>query len=91
MMARTAKETDTEEEIQQAFRVFDKDGNGYISVAELRFVMMNLGEALTEEEVDQMIKEADADGDGQINFDGRLYLCLINNFFLTSSHFIFYS
>ena len=27
---------DTEEEIREAFRVFDKDGNGFISAAELR-------------------------------------------------------
>ena len=38
-------------------RVFDKDGNGYISAAELRHVMTNLGEKLTDEEVDEMIRE----------------------------------
>ena len=36
MMARKMKDTDSEEEIREAFRVFDKDGNGYISAAELR-------------------------------------------------------
>lgn len=34
---------DSEEEIREAFKVFDKDGNGYISSAELRHVMTNLG------------------------------------------------
>ncbi len=38
MMARKMKDTDSEEEIREAFRVFDKDGNGFISAAELRFV-----------------------------------------------------
>ena len=51
-------------------RVFDKDGNGFISAAELRHVMTNLGEKLTDEEVDEMIREADIDGDGQINYEG---------------------
>ena len=37
MMARKMKDTDTEEEIREAFRVFDKDGNGFISAAELRY------------------------------------------------------
>ena len=49
--------------------MFDKDGNGFISAAELRHVMTNLGEKLTDEEVDEMIREADIDGDGQINYE----------------------
>lgn len=43
MMARKMKDTDSEEEVREAFKVFDKDGNGYISAAELRHVMTNLG------------------------------------------------
>ena len=70
MMARKMKDTDSEEEIKEAFRVFDKDGNGFISAAELRHVMTNLGEKLTDEEVDEMIREADIDGDGQVNYEG---------------------
>jgi len=69
MMARKMKDTDSAEEIKEAFKVFDKDGNGYISAAELRHIMTNLGEKLTDEEVDEMIREADVDGDGQINYD----------------------
>eukprot|EP00961_Rhodomonas_salina_P009543 129439-Rhodomonas_salina.3 len=74
LMARKMKDTDSEEEILEAFKVFDKvgsvsdcsqDGNGFISAAELRHVMTNLGEKLTDEEVDEMIREADIDGDGQ--------------------------
>ena len=63
------KDTDTEEELMEAFKVFDKDGNGYITALELSSVMNSLGEKLTEEEVEEMIREADIDGDGQIDYD----------------------
>ena len=71
MMAKKMIDAEGEEEIKEAFRVFDKDGNGHISAAELRHIMTNLGEKLTDEEVDEMIKEADLDGDGHINYEGQ--------------------
>lgn len=64
LMARKIKDTDTEEELREAFKVFDRDGNQLISAAELRQVRTTLGEKLTDEEVDEMIREADIDGDG---------------------------
>ena len=67
MMARKMKDTDSEEEIREAFKVFDRDNNGFISAAELRNVMTSIGEKLTDDEVDEMIKEADQDGDGRID------------------------
>jgi len=36
LMARKMKDTDSEEELKEAFKVFDKDGNGFISAAEVR-------------------------------------------------------
>ena len=69
MMALKMKNTDSEEEMLEAFKVFDKDGNGFFSAAELRHIMTNLGEKLTDDEVDEIIRVADIDGDGQINYE----------------------
>jgi Ca2+-binding EF-hand superfamily protein len=63
------KENDTEEELIETFKFFDKDGNGLISAHELRFVMMTAGESLKEEEIDEMIREADIDGDGYVDYE----------------------
>ena len=43
MMARKMRDTDGEEVIKEGFKVFDMDGNGYISALELRHVMNKLG------------------------------------------------
>lgn len=59
MMANRMNEAQSEEDdLRAAFRVFDKDGNGFISPQELRQVMLNLGEKLTDEEIEVMIREA---------------------------------
>ena len=68
MMSKHSYDTNVEESLREAFRLFDKDGNGYISAAELRNIMTNLSEKLTDDEIDEMVKNADTDGDGEIHF-----------------------
>lgn len=70
MMARYYATMDPEKEMRDAFRVFDKDGNGYISKYELKSVMHSLGEKLNDQEIEEMIRAADADKDGAINYSG---------------------
>ena len=50
LMARKMKDTDTEEELFEAFKMSNHDGYGFTSATELRHVMMNLGEKLADEE-----------------------------------------
>ncbi|CAF2374891.1 probable calcium-binding protein CML18 [Brassica rapa] len=58
----------TEDQLKAIFKMFDRDGNGYITAAELAHSMAKLGHALTAEELTGMIREADRDGDGCIDF-----------------------
>lgn len=69
MMERKRKDTDSEDEIREAFKVFDKDQNRFINHTELRSVMTNLGEKLTTEEVDEMIREVDLDQNRLVDFE----------------------
>ena len=51
--------------------MFDRNGDGSISAAELRDTMTNMGDKLTEEEVEEFMGEADVDGDGSITYNGK--------------------
>ncbi len=66
-MKRKYGERDPIEETLKAFRLFDTEGKGKISLGDLRRVAKELGEALKEEELSAMIEEFDQDGDGQSN------------------------
>ena len=55
-------------ELKEAFRAFDKDGEGCISAATLRHVMTNLGEKLKDEEVDELFAEASIENEGDMNY-----------------------
>ncbi|KHN04934.1 calmodulin-like protein 8 [Glycine soja] len=69
LMARKMKQSEAEEELKEAFELFDKDQDGYISPTELLSAMRNIGVKITEEELEHMIRLADLDGDGRVNYE----------------------
>ena len=56
-------------EIREAFKIFDRDGNGYIDAKELKHVVTRMGHVLTSAEADEFMKEADLDGDGKLDYN----------------------
>lgn len=59
----------TEEDLRDAFKVFDRDGDGLISANEMLLALRDLGEDITGDKVKEMITEADLDGDGKLSYD----------------------
>lgn len=56
-------------EFREAFRLFDKDGDGTITKEELGRFMRSLGQYARTEEIQQMLSEVDVDGDGNVSFE----------------------
>ena len=77
-MANKLVERDPVEEIKRAFKLFDDDRTGKISLKNLRRVAKELGENITDDELMAMIDEFDLDDDGEINEEEFLNICLEN-------------
>jgi len=56
-------------ELKDAFRIYDKEGQGYITNETLRSLIGELLAPLTDEELDGIIDELDEDGSGTMDFD----------------------
>ena len=63
-----------EDQIKQAWQLFDEDESGSIEHHELKQVMKNLGLNPTQDELDDIIRDIDKDMDGQIDYNEFLRL-----------------
>ncbi|CAK9799268.1 Troponin C, isoallergen Bla g 6.0201 [Anthophora quadrimaculata] len=69
---RFLEEEDSEamqEELKEAFRLYDREGNGYITTATLKEILAALDDKLTSADLDGIIAEIDTDGSGTVDFD----------------------
>ena len=68
LMAKKLKQIDTEEELVEAFKIFDRDQDGLLTKSDLKNIFKILGEQVDEEYIEKLIHLADQDGDESINF-----------------------
>ncbi|XP_054367462.1 DNA ligase 1 isoform X4 [Mirounga angustirostris] len=58
------------QEMRDAFKEFDTNGDGEITLGELQQAMQRLlGEKLTPREISEVVQEADVNGDGTVDFE----------------------
>ncbi|XP_073652187.1 calcium-binding protein 5 isoform X6 [Tursiops truncatus] len=59
------------QEMRDAFKEFDANGDGEITLGELQQAMQRLlGDKLTPQEISEVVQEADINGDGTVDFEG---------------------
>jgi len=56
------------ENFREAFRAFDRDDDGTVTIKELYLAIKMAGATLPEEQVTKMMAEVDADGSGAVDF-----------------------
>ena len=64
----------SEDEIREAFRVFDRDDSGFLNAAEFRHILTSMGEKLDDSEMDELIRDMVVGQQGQVKYDGKLRL-----------------
>ena len=67
IIAKYQEENDTEEELNEVFKIFDQNNTGLITPKNVLAVFSKIDETIKEEEILQMFKECDLDKDGYLN------------------------
>ena len=73
-------------EYTQAFEVFDKDKDGFVSRQELKTIMRSLGQNPSEDDIEELMVTADSNQDGKISYDE--FMTLISNQIKQSGSFV---
>ncbi|CAL4130661.1 unnamed protein product [Meganyctiphanes norvegica] len=62
-------EEELKKELKEAFRIYDKDGQGFITTETLREILREIDNKLTDADLDGIVEEVDEDGSGTVDFD----------------------
>jgi len=62
-------EEELKNELKEAFRIYDKDGQGFITNEVLKEILREIDPKLTETDLDGIIEEVDEDGSGTMDLD----------------------
>ena len=69
LMTNKVSMSDSEQELKEAFKIFDSDANGFLTLNELENAMKALDENISEHQLKEILKSFDLNGDGKISFE----------------------
>ncbi|CAG2166580.1 unnamed protein product [Oppiella nova] len=69
-------DSEKEEEMREAFKVLDKDGNGFLPIPYLKRLMTEMGDKMTNEEWDQLLETISMTGNEDINYEEMITILM---------------
>lgn len=69
MMKQVSIKEYEEKVLKDSFRMFDLNGDGFISKHELKKILAAAGDKMAEKEAEELLREADTNKDGKISYD----------------------
>jgi centrin-3 len=75
-LTKQSREVEVEEELMDCFIDLDKDGDGKISLQELKYAFLTMGEKFEDEEVMDLINQVDTTGQGAFTYKDFVKLML---------------
>ena len=76
LMSKLSKDTDFEDELVEAFKIFDQDNHGMLTGLELKMMMMRFGDKVSEKEAEGILREAEIALDKEIDYEELVKLAL---------------
>lgn len=65
------------------YRLYDREGNGYITTSTLKEILAALDDKLSSSDLDGIIAEIDTDGSGTVDFDGKYLFSTVKKYMST--------
>ena len=87
LMTQMMKDSGVQDELLEIFKVFDRDGNGQVSKAELRYAISNnLDQKISDQrilnmfktsDIDDLVARADSNQDGHIDYEEFVHFVML--------------
>ena len=68
----TSPPVERPDDLLEVFRLYDKDGRGFVSVAEMRHLLTSVGEKLTDDEADELLRMSGCVQNGMVQYSSKL-------------------
>jgi calmodulin len=68
LMKKRLANLDVKDELTEAFKVYDSERTGSVSIDNIKKILSKMGETISKEEIDEIVKELDPESSGSLQY-----------------------